>query len=288
MATMLAHSWYIGGTTGLNGVSWQYRGENGWPKTLCGFGPSGFHFDYCGFEYGQAYLHSMIVKRLLGNKNPDAVILVNSPFPDSTGEREAMPSWTWPGFEKANMDVAVYATCQQVKLLLNGRDLGTKDASECVAHFSVPYAAGNLKAIGLKGGVQVAEYTLESASKPSSIRLSTDRRVINADNQDLCYVTAEVTDAGGIWIPYPILDASDPSHIRFGEKHLHFRIDGPGSILGIENGLSIDHESIRKPEHDTHLGRCLVAIRSSHTPGTTTLKASGDGLMHGKVTIISK
>ncbi len=296
----IAHSWFIGGTTGVNGLSWQYRGEDGWPGTLCGMGPGGFQFDFCGFPYANAYLNRIVYKILSHkNTNPDLVILVRTPFRDDTGDFEEIPSWTWPAFDKAKLNATVYSSCDKVRLLLNGRDLGTKSENFEVpeaygnqgraAQWSIPYEAGTLKAIGFIGGVQVAEDTLPSAAKAASIRLSPDRPVINADNQDLCHVTVEVTDASGIWTPFPLLDRSpDASHPQFGQEHLHFAIDGPGSIVGIENALKYDHESLRKPEHDTHLGRCLVAIRSSHTFGTITLKASGDGLTNGKVTIISK
>ena len=296
----IANSWFIGGTTGVNTLSWQYRGECGWPGTLCGMKPSGFQFDICGFPYANAYLNRIVYKILNHkNKNPDLVVLVKSPFRDSTGDFEQIPSWTWPGCEKAKLNVAVYSSCEKVTLLLNGRELGAKSENVedpgpsanqgWAAQWSIPYEAGTLKAIGFIGGIQVAEYTLQSAAKPAAIRLSADRPVIHADSQDLCYVTVEVTDANGIWTPYPLLDqSSDASHPQFGQKHLHFTIDGPGSIVGIENALSYDHESLRKPEHDTHLGRCLVAIRSSYTPGTITLKASGDGLTSGSVTVSSK
>ena len=90
-------SWFIGGTTGVNGVSWQYRGECGWPGTLCGMGPSGFHFDICGFPYVDAYLNGIVYK-ILNHKNetPDLVILVKSSFRDGANDFEEIPSWTWP------------------------------------------------------------------------------------------------------------------------------------------------------------------------------------------------
>ena len=50
------------------------------------------------------------------------------------------------------MKVRVYTAGDEVRLLLNGKEIGTKPvsaATELKAEFDVPYAAGELKAIAL-------------------------------------------------------------------------------------------------------------------------------------------
>jgi len=52
-----------------------------------------------------------------------------------------------------------------------------------------------LTAIGYNQQEEVAHWQLHTAGKPAALRLTADRPAIQADGQDLCYVTVEVVDA---------------------------------------------------------------------------------------------
>ena len=69
--------------------------------------------------------------------------------------RDVQACWTWPGCEGQVLPVDVYSTCDEVELLLNGKSLGKKVLTEedrLIATFAVPYAAGELTAIGYRVG----------------------------------------------------------------------------------------------------------------------------------------
>jgi beta-galactosidase len=59
--------------------------------------------------------------------------------------------WNWKGYENKPLEVAVYSSCKQVELFLNGKSLGkrkTDSASQYTAKWNVPYSPGELKAVG--------------------------------------------------------------------------------------------------------------------------------------------
>ena len=67
-----------------------------------------------------------------------------------------------------------------MQLFLNDKLIGEKPTGreqEFKAVFSVPYAPGTLKAVGLRGDRAVAESVLTTAGTSSGLRLTADRTV---------------------------------------------------------------------------------------------------------------
>ena len=113
-------------------------------------------------------------------------------------------SWNWPGQEGKPLQVAVYSRCESVRLELNGKVIGEKPvsaATKLTAKFDVPYQPGELRAVGLTGGKQVASASLRTTGEPNEIRLTADRSTIGADRNDLSYVTVEIVDRHGAVVP---------------------------------------------------------------------------------------
>ena len=111
-----------------------------------------------------------------------------------------LPSWTWPGREGKDMQVEVYAGTEKVRLYLNDKLVGempTGVEQQRKAVFSVPYAPGTLKAVGVNGDREVATSVLETAGEPVKLRLTADRSTLHADGEDLSFVTVEAVDAQG-------------------------------------------------------------------------------------------
>jgi len=76
------------------------------------------------------------------------------------------------------MQVEVYSGVEKVRLFLNDKLIGEKPAGraeEFKATFTVPYAPGSLKAIGIKGDRAVAESILTTVGEPVRQRLTADR-----------------------------------------------------------------------------------------------------------------
>ena len=71
------------------------------------------------------------------------------------------------------------------------------------------------------------------------------------------------------------------------EHELTFELDGPGEILGIENGNISSHEDYKDKIHKAYHGRGLVIIQSKQVPGMIRLTARSDGLKEASVEIKS-
>jgi beta-galactosidase len=62
--------------------------------------------------------------------------------------------------------------------MLNGKEVGVQavsPATKLTAEFTVPYTAGELKAIALKEGVPIAEMSFSTVGDPAKIVLQPDR-----------------------------------------------------------------------------------------------------------------
>ena len=189
-----------------------------------------------------------------------------------------LPSWTWPGYEGKEMQVEVYSAAEKVRLFLNGKLIGEKPTGreqQCKATFTVPYAPGTLKAVGVRGDRSVAESILTTAGEPARVRLTADRRSLWADGQDLSFVTVETLDSEGRFQPN-------------ADQDVQFAISGPGVIAAVGNGDGKDGAPYQGDRRKLFQGRALAVVRASKQSGLIQLTAAIPGLGAGVVTIEAK
>jgi len=234
--------------------------------------------DLCGFKKAPSYYRDVVWGR------SDLEVFVHRPIP--AGQRESvsgwgwpdeLASWTWPGQENQTMKVAVYSQCDTVRLELNGKSIATNqiNGGRLTARFEVPYAAGELKAVGLKNGKIVATKILRTVGPAKKIRLTVDRATIRADRNDLAYVTVEITDAAGNVLP-------DATNL------VQFKLTGPGELAAVGSGAPNVMESFRQPQHTAWHGRALAILRPLGPTGKLTLHAEAGDLSAGEVTVRSR
>jgi beta-galactosidase len=186
-----------------------------------------------------------------------------------------LPSWTWPGREGKDMQVEVYAGTEKVRLYLNDKLIGempTATDQQRKAVFTIPYAPGTLKAVGVNGDREVATGVLQTAGDPVRLRLTADRNVLQADGEDLSFVTVEAVDAEGRLQPN-------------AASEVQFTMSGPGTIIAVGNGDGSSKESYQGDHRALFNGRTLVVIRTSRTPGSIRLTASVPGMTADEITI---
>ncbi|HEY3704804.1 MAG TPA: glycoside hydrolase family 2 TIM barrel-domain containing protein [Terracidiphilus sp.] len=235
-----------------------------WHAAVCG------DLDLTGYRKPQSYYRDII-----WNGGDRVYATVRQPAPDGKeiiaimwATYPTLPSWTWPGQEGKQLDVEVYSGAEKVQLFLNDKLLGEKDTGreqEFKAVFSVPYAPGTLKAVGLRGGRKVAESVLATAQQPAKLRFTADRTVLHADGQDLSFITVEAVDAEG----RPDLHA---------DKNVQFAISGHGVIAAVGNGDAQDPDSYSSDRRKLYQGRALLVIRTSRQAGEIKLTAKSPGL----------
>ena len=186
-----------------------------------------------------------------------------------------LPSWSWPGQEGKELQVEVYSGAEKVRLFLNDKLVGEKPTGrneEFKATFSVPYAPGTLKAVGVRGDKGVAESVLSTAGSAVGLRVTADRTVVHADGQDLSYLVVESVDAEGRLVPQ-------------GEQQVQFSINGPGVIAAVGNGDGEDDASYHSDRRKLFQGRALVVVRTSKQTGPITVTARAAGLSDGSATV---
>jgi beta-galactosidase len=122
-----------------------------------------------------------------------------------------------------------------------------------------------LKAVAVEKDKEVESTMLQTSGDAAKIKLTADRDKIAADGQDLSYVTIEITDKDGVIQPG-------------AANRLHFKMEGPGVIAGIDNADLKDYDQYVGNTRKAWHGRALVVIRSTHSAGDIRLTVTSPGL----------
>jgi beta-galactosidase len=279
------HPYVIGDFTW---TAMDYLGESGIGHSVTGSGRDPFFMswpwfnawcgdiDICGFKKPQSFYRDVVWGR------SQIEMAVHAPIPEGQRERvsgwgwpDEAQSWNWPGQEGRPLQVAVYSRCDTVRLELNGKVIGEKPvsaATKLTAKFDVPYAPGELRAIGLVNGKAVANTVLKTSGAPKKLKLIADREKIRADRNDLSYVTVEVVDAAGQRVP----DAEIP---------VRFSVTGAGELAAQGSSSPNTLASFHAPSRQTFEGRCLAILRPNGSRGKIRLRAEADGLESSQITV---
>lgn len=285
-----ASSWVIGDFVW---TAIDYMGESGIGHVAVSQGAdtSGFAEFYPWFN---AYCGDI---DLVGNKKPQSYyrdvvwgrskveMAVERPVPAGYkthvslwGWPDELRSWTWPGMEGTPLKVRVYTRADEVRLFVNGKPAGTAKLAEkdrLTAAFEVPYAPGELKAVALANGQEVATISFATAGAAARLVLTPDRKRIGANRDDLSYVMVTLVDAQGKVVP----DASLP---------VRFQVSGVGELAAVGNANPKDTSSFRDPERRLFHGACVAVLRpSGGAGGEITLRADAPGVEGASVTVTS-
>jgi beta-galactosidase len=272
-------------------TAWDYIGEasigwrgypqkaNFYPWTLAYCGD----IDICGWKRPQSYYRDALWKK---NQLSVFVAPPSPSFPKNPDKAswskwnwvDVVTEWNWEGYKNKPLEVNVYSSCDSAELFLNNRSLGIKPtnrSTKFIASWTVPYHAGELKAVGYSVGKAIKTTIIHTADKPVKIDLSADRQVLTADNQDLCYITVSLVDSKGYINP----KAEDP---------IDFSVTGDAKIVGVGNANPISTESYQTPRCKAWKGKCQVIIKAGKTPGEVILKAKKPGFAASQISISIK
>ncbi|MFN8209303.1 MAG: glycoside hydrolase family 2 TIM barrel-domain containing protein [Bacteroidales bacterium] len=268
---------YIGeASIGWRGY-WQESNFFPWNLAYCG------DINICGWKRPQSYYRDVLWKEnqisvFVKPPSPSFPLNPNRQSWSKWHWQDVVAHWNWKGYENKLFEVTVYSSCDTAELLLNGKSLGKKKtdrSTQFIARWDVPYTPGELKVVGYNNGKELAQSAINTSGKTSSIRLTADRTLIQANNQDLSYITIELMDDKGI---------RNPSE----ERLLKFSIEGEGSIVAVGNGNPMSLESYTIPQRKAWEGRCLVIVKSTNKPGEIRLKVNAEGLTEREIKINSK
>ncbi|MBN1185195.1 MAG: DUF4982 domain-containing protein [Bacteroidales bacterium] len=243
----------------------------GWPwfNAWCG------DIDLIGQKKPQSYYRDVVWRNL------PITMAVHEPIPEGMVENlsrwgwpQEWQSWTWPGTEGTSLIVRVFSRAPMVRLILNGKMVGQQAIADTsiTAVFDVPYQPGTLKAVNVENGKETAAFELKTAGIPHAIKLIADRSNIEADRNDLSYITVEIIDKDNQLVPNV-------------EIPISFSIEGVGEIASVGNASPKDVASFHKNERNTFNGRCLVIVRPKGNAGVIKLTATSKGLIMAQILI---
>jgi len=237
-----------------------------------------------GYPWFDAYCGDI---DLIGNKKPQSYfrdvvwrrskveMAVQRPIPEGYTERvsgwgwsDELRSWSWPGFEGSPLSVRVYTRGDKVTLLLNGKEVGSKEltpADALKAEFTVPYGPGELKAVAYQDGREIGDIAFTTVGKARRLVLTPDRAKMKASRDDLSYVMVKVVDDQGRLVP----DAAVP---------VTFLLKGAGEIAAVGSANPKEVASFRQPHRRTFHGTCVAVVRPAGSPGAIELRAESPGL----------
>ena len=190
-----------------------------------------------------------------------------------------LPHWSW-GLSKKDKGnrigqetpVYCYTDYPTGELFINGKSQGkiSKNPAERLDRYRlrwnhVKYEPGEIKVVVYDAQGNVAgEQTVRTAGKPAELKLETwtaNEAGLNADGDDLAFVTVSLTDAEETLIPQ-------------ADDQLTFEVTGTGSFEAVCNGDATSLEPFKKPTMKLFNGQLVVVVRSAKEPGTLTLKVT--------------
>jgi beta-galactosidase len=256
---------YFGGGRGAND-------SKDWPSRSSYFG----FIDLAGFPKDRFYLYQS-----QWTKSPMVHVL---------------PTWNWQGREGQAIPVMAYTNAEEVELFLNGKSLGRKKrfsepvvipvgrnasqdqkfSSKYRLEWQVPYAPGSLKAVAYSGGKQVAADEVKTAGAPARIRLAADRSTIQADGDDLSFITVRVEDKDGNLVPG-------------ADNLVHFAVTGAGALRAVDNGNAATEESFQADHRKAFSGMALLIVNAHKGQrGKIHVVASSEGLAQAVTDITAR
>lgn len=181
----------------------------------------------------------------------------------------ALDSWTWHGFEGTKATVEVYANATEVRLTLNGKEIGIKPVKAYKAIFHTKYAPGTLRAEALdEQGTVLSVSELKTGGMETILSVKPEKMLVRPG--EVFYVPIEFTDQNGVLKPYI-------------EQRAEIVADN-AELLGFGSALTKTDEVFDMPNHNTYRGRALAVFRANKE-GTITIKADSKGYPSATATV---
>lgn len=259
-------------------------------------GPKSSYFgivDTAGFPKDSYYLYQS--QWLDVNRDPMVHI-----FPHWNWEDNALRSKVTykSGANSGKIPVRIYSNAPSVELFVDGESQGKKSFVQKTTNYGYRYqqqsensdrlylewplewdykVGTKIEAVAydVQGNI-IARDKVVTAGTAAKLDAVPERSVISADGYDLSYITVDVQDKEGNFVPT-------------ADNEIYFNISGNGKIVGVDNGNSEtwerykDYSGIWK--RSAFSGKALVIVQSTKDAGSFTLTATASGLQSDSVTI---
>ncbi len=238
----------------------------------------------------------------------DRYYLYRSQWNKDASTLHVLPHWNWEGREGEKTPVMVYTSYPSAELFVNGKSYGKKTKAAAtpldygkrlsmsfydrdkawdedriqdkkgmdryrLVWDDVVYEPGEVKVVAYNAdGTKAEDKTIRTAGKPHHIVLTPNRRNLNADGEDLVYITVQVADKDGNIVP------ADNRTVKFSAS-------GAGTFRATANGDPTSLRPFQIPEMDLFSGAATAIVQAGKTPGVITFEAKAKGVRPAKIEI---
>ena len=251
--------------------SWEYKdyakdflGKVGWVSAGSG------RLDLLGNPLGEALYTKVAFE--LEQKPQIAVRPVNHTkdrhSPSAWKFTNAIPSWSWSGFNGCKAIVEVYSRAPKVALYLNGELVGKKSIGKnCRYIFKTKYFDGTLVAVALdKNDKEIAQTTLTTAKEQTILSVRPEKEKVKRGQ--LCFVHLDYTDCDG--------------QIKPLERGIiTVKVQG-GKLLAVGSACPYNEMSYLGDKTDTYFGRAMAVVQAEED---VVILSASDGTNSGSCQI---
>lgn len=194
-----------------------------------------------------------------------------------------LPHWNWEGREGQVTPVFVYTSYPKAELFINGKSQGIRQKNDSTLQSryrlmwnDTRYEQGEVKVVAYDAaGNKAAEKVMRTAGKPHHIILTSNRGTLNADGDDLAYITVQIADKDGNVIPTD-------------RRRVKFTVSGSGTFEATANGDPTSLLPFQNPEMDLFSGAATAIVRSGKESGDLKFTATAKGVKPATITITVK
>lgn len=210
----------------------------------------------------------------------DRYYLYRSKWNEKDHTLHILPHWNWKGREGEVTPVFVYTDSPKAELFINGKSQGVREKNDStnmnryrLMWNETRYEPGEVKVVAYNADGSVAgEKTMRTAGKPHHLVLTPNRTSMDADGEDLVYITVQVADKDGNIVP------DDERTVRFSAK-------GAGKFRATANGDPTSLRLFHEPVMDLFSGAATAIVQASEEPGEVTFTATAKGVRPATITI---
>lgn len=235
-------------------------------------------FDYLGepspYDTDAWPSHSSVFGIIdLASLPKDRYYLYRSQWNEESPTLHVLPHWNWKGREGEITPVFVYSSYPKAELFVNGVSQGMREKNDSTLQTryrlmwnDVVYEPGELKVVAYdNNGNKADEKIVRTAGKPHHLVLDSNRPSLDANGDDLAYITVRVADKDGNIVP-------DATH------NVQFSVKGSGAFEATANGDPTCLLSFKNPNMDLFSGAATAIVRSGINPGDLVFTAKSKGL----------
>jgi len=177
----------------------------------------------------------------------------------------------WDFNEGQIIDIRICSNAPKIELQVNNTKVGTfsidhENGQQLVGWWKVPYKAGEIKAIAYNNaGNIIATDIRKSFKEAKKICLNSDKKVINANGQDLIYLEISMLDIDG-------------NIVENANNRVSINVSGEGRLIGLDNGDSTDYDSYKGLSKRLFNGKLMAVIAATLYPGEIEVEVKSKGI----------